>query len=85
MSGRSAISNFSERIADAGDMMERTLGVVFLAAAVVVVTCVAALIAAGTFAVIHPGNDFGFGHGLGGSGSGSGGGGDIIVVPAPPF
>jgi hypothetical protein len=81
MSGRSAISNFSERIADAGDMMERTLGVVFLAAVVVVVTCVAALVAAGTFAVLHPGNDFGSGHGLGGSG----GGGDIIVVPAPPF
>jgi hypothetical protein len=78
--GRSTISNVSERMEEAGALLESALEVAFLAAAVVVVTCVAALVAAGTFAVIHPGNDFGFG----GSG-GSGRGGDIIVPPAQRF
>jgi hypothetical protein len=81
----SAISNFSERMAEAGELLERTVGVVFLAAAVVMVTCAAALVAAFTFAVIHNGDDFDFGGGSGDFGNGSGGGGDIIVLPAGPF
>jgi hypothetical protein len=81
----SAISNFSERMAEAGELLERTIGVVFLAAAVVTVTCAAALVAAFTFAVIHNGDDFDFGGGSGDFGNGSGGGGDIIVLPAGPF
>jgi hypothetical protein len=79
MSGkRSAISILSDRIEETGELLEHAIGVVFLAAAVVVITCVVVLVAAGTFGILHPGNDFNFGHG-------SGGGGDIIVVPAPPF
>jgi hypothetical protein len=79
MSGkRSAISILSDRIEETGELLEHAIGVVFLAAAVVVITCVAVLVAAGTFAILHPGNDFNFA-------DGSGRGGDIIVVPAPPF
>jgi hypothetical protein len=44
----------------------------------VVITCVVALFAAFTFAVLHNGDDFDFS-------TGSGGGGDIIVLPAQPF
>jgi hypothetical protein len=79
MSGKSSgISNISQRLADTGELLEHGISVVLLAAALVVITCVVALFAAFTFAVLHNGNDFDFGHG-------SGGGGDIIVVPAPPF
>jgi hypothetical protein len=80
----SAISNVSERMAEAGELLERTLGVVFLAALVVVVSCVVALVAAFTFAVLHPGNDFNLGDGSGGGGHSSRGG-DIIVLPAQLF
>jgi hypothetical protein len=52
------------------------VGVVFLAAALLVILCIATLVAAGTFGVLHNGNDFG---------NGSGRGGDIIVLPAQPF
>jgi hypothetical protein len=44
----------------------------------VVVSCVVVLVAAGTFGVLHKGNDFHFGEG-------SGRGGDIIVLPAQLF
>jgi hypothetical protein len=74
----SAISNASDRIAEAGELLEHAIGVVFLAALLVVTTCVVALVAAFTFAVLHNGNDFDFGHG-------SGRGGDIIVLPVQPF
>jgi hypothetical protein len=81
MSGarRSAMSNLSERMAEAGELLESTIGAVFLAAGVVVITCVAALVTAFTFAVIHNGDDFDFSPGSGG------GGGDIIALPAQPF
>ena len=75
----SAISNVSERMAEMGELLERAIGVVFLAAALVVIPCVVALVAAFTFAVIHNGDDFDF------HGSGSARGGDIIVLPAQPF
>ena len=74
----SAISKVSKRMEEAGELLERAIGVVFLAAGIVVTTCVVALLAAFTFAVIHNGDDFDFGNG-------SGGGGDIIVLPAQPF
>jgi hypothetical protein len=51
--------------------------VIFLAGVLVVTVCVVALIAAGTFAVLHPGNDFG--HGPRGSE------GDVIMMPLQPF
>jgi hypothetical protein len=73
----SVISNVSERMAETGELLERVIGVVFLAAAIVVILCVMTLVAAGTFGVIHKGNDFSFG--------GSGRGGDIIVLPAQLF
>jgi hypothetical protein len=74
----SAISNVSKRMEEAGELLERAIGVMFLAAVLVVIPCVVALLAALTFAVIHNGDDFDFGNG-------SGGGGDIIVLPAQPF
>ena len=72
----SAISNVSRRTEETGELLERAIGVTFLAAVLVVITCVVTLLAAFTFAVIHNGDDFDFGNG-------SGGGGDIIVVPQP--
>jgi hypothetical protein len=79
MSGKSsAISNISERLAETGELLEHGIGVALLAAALVVITCVVALFAAFTFAVLHNGNDFNFG-------KGSGGQGDIIILPAQPF
>jgi hypothetical protein len=76
----SAISKVSERMEEAGELLERAIGVMFLAWSVlVVIPCVVALLAALTFAVIHNGDeDFDFGNW-------SGGGGDIIVLPAQPF
>jgi hypothetical protein len=76
MSGK--ISKVSDGMAEAGELLEHAIGVVFLGAALVVLTCAAILVAAGTFAVLHPGNDFNFGGGSGRSG-------DIIVVPAQLF
>jgi hypothetical protein len=76
----SVISNVSERVAETGQLLERAVGVVFLAAAILVILCIAALVAAGTFGVLHNGNDFGNDFG-----NGSGRGGDIIVLPAQPF
>ena len=81
----SAISKVSKRMEEAGELLEEAIGAVFLAAAVVVTTCVVALLAAFTFAVIHNGDDFDFGNGSGDFGNGSGGGGDIIVLPAQLF
>jgi hypothetical protein len=72
----SVISSVSQRMAETGQLLERAVGVVFLAAAILVILCIAALVAAGTFGVLHNGNDFG---------NGSGRGGDIIVLPAQPF
>lgn len=69
----SSISNVSKRMAETAKLLERIFYVAFLAGALVVVLCVVALVAVGTFAVLHKGNDFG------GSGSGD------IIVPAQPF
>ena len=74
----SAISNVSERLEETVELLAHAIEVVFLAALLVVIPCVVALMAAGTFAALHPGDDFDF--------SGSGGGsGDVIVLPAQPF
>jgi hypothetical protein len=75
----SAISNLSERMEETVTLLERGVYAVFLAATLVVIPCVVALLGAGVFAALHPGDD------LGGFGNGSGGGGDIIVLPAQPF
>jgi hypothetical protein len=80
----SAISKVSKTMQETGDLLERAIGVVFLTAGIVVTTCVVALLAAFTFAVIHNGDDFDFNNGSGFH-NGSGGGGDIIVLPAQPF
>jgi hypothetical protein len=68
----STISNVSKRLAETAKLLERAFYVAFLAGALVVMLCGVALVAVGTFAVLHKGNDFG-------------GSGDIIVVPAQPF
>jgi len=75
----SAISKISERMEETAELLERSIGVVFFAGVLVVTVCVVVLVGAGTFAVLHPGNDFGD------VGSGGGRGGDIIFLPAQPF
>ena len=79
----SAIRKASERMAETGELLERGLGVMWLAAGIVVVACVVTLFASFTFAVVHNGDDFDFGNGS--DFGGSGGGGDIIVLPGQPF
>jgi hypothetical protein len=74
----STISKISRGMEETGELLERAIGVAFLAAALVVIPCVVALLAAFTFAVIHNGDDFDFGHGSRGEG-------DIIILPAQPF
>jgi hypothetical protein len=74
----STISKISRGMEETGELLERAIGLAFLAAALVVIPCVVALLAAFTFAVIHNGDDFDFGQGSRGEG-------DIIILPAQPF
>jgi hypothetical protein len=74
----STISKVSRGLYQAGELLERAIGVMFFAAVLVVIPCAVTLLVAFTFAVIHNGDDFDFG-------SGSGGEGDIIVLPTQPF
>jgi hypothetical protein len=74
----SVISKTYRGMVETGELLERAIGVMFLAAAVVVIPCVVALLAAFTFAVLHNGDDFDFGNGSRGEG-------DIIVLPGQPF
>ncbi|HET7431866.1 MAG TPA: hypothetical protein VFJ89_10200 [Nocardioides sp.] len=75
----SAISKASERLEEAVELLENAITAMFMATVLVVLVCVTILLGAGTFAVLHPGNDFGESGVVG-----SGGGGDIIL-PAQPF
>jgi hypothetical protein len=73
------ISNVSRRMEETGDLLERAITVMFLAAVVVVIGCVMVLAAAFTFAALHNGDDFDY------NGFGTTSGpveGDIIVLPA---
>lgn len=74
----SAISKVSEHMEETSELLGRGILVVFLAGVLVATVCVVALIAAGTFAVLHPGNDFGHGSGRGFEG-------DVIVQPFLSF
>jgi hypothetical protein len=75
----SAVSKVSERMAETGEWLERTFFAVVLVAGVavlvVVTVCLLTLMAAGTFATLHPGDDFDFGGEFGSS----------IILPALPF
>jgi hypothetical protein len=74
----SGVSRFSERMAETGELLERALFAVVLLAGVavlvVVTVCLLTLMAAGTFATLHPGDDFDFGEN-----------GSSIILPALPF
>ena len=73
----SMISKTSDQLDDAAELVLRWINLMFLVAVLVAITCAVLLIAAGTFAVLHNGNDFSFG--------GGGGGGDLIVLPTLLF
>jgi hypothetical protein len=74
----SMITKTSDQLDDAAEMLLRWINVMFLLAVLVAMTCAVILIAAGTFAVLHNGDDFSFG-------GGAGGGGDMIRVPSLLF
>jgi hypothetical protein len=74
----SAISRINRGLVETGEVLERAIGVMFFAAALVVIPCVAALLVAFTFAVIHNGDDFTFDNGSHGEG-------DVIVLPPQVF
>jgi hypothetical protein len=69
MSGLARVTDGLER---ALSVVGRTFELLFLAAVCIAVLCVITLMVAGTYGILHPGNDFGFG--------GGGGQGDVIVL-----
>ena len=69
MSGVARVTDRLERVAS---MMGRAVEVAFLAVLLVAILCVIAIMAAGTYGVLHKGDDFGFD-------DGGGGGGDVIM------
>ena len=76
------ISNASRRLEETGELLERAITVMFLAAVVVVIACGMVLAAAFTFAAIHNGDDFDFNGFANPSGPVEG---DMIVLPAQLF
>ena len=68
MNGLTRVSNSVQDLSEVLSRMIEALGQIVL---LVVLVCFALLVIAGTYGILHPGDDFGFG-------SGSGGG-DIIV------
>lgn len=69
------------RVADGLDrtvsLLERAARAMVLATVVVALVCFSVLVVAGTYGILHHGDDFAFVNG-----SNGGGGGDIIHVPA---
>jgi hypothetical protein len=76
----SGISKISERMEETGELLQRAIGVMFLAGCLVVIPCAVALVAFFTFAAIHPGDDVHIGHGARGGESS-----DVIVLPTQVF
>jgi hypothetical protein len=70
----SGISRVTDRLEQALSVVGRTIELLFLAALCVAILCVIAVLVAGTYGMLHKGDDFGFG------GGGRGGGGDVIVL-----
>jgi hypothetical protein len=70
----SGLARVTDRLEEALSVVGRAIELLFLAAICVAVLCVITLMVAGTYAVLHNGNDFDFGSG------GGGGGGDVIVL-----
>jgi hypothetical protein len=69
----SGIARVTDRLEQALSVVGRAIELLLLAAICVAVLCVITLMVAGTYAILHNGNDFDFG-------SGGGGGGDVIVL-----
>ena len=75
--GMNAIARGAEGLAQSASLLKRTIEVLCYAAVVVALVCLIGLIVAGTYGVLHNGDDFDFRFGDGRSG----GGGDLIVLP----
>jgi hypothetical protein len=69
----SGLARVSDRLEQALSVVGRAVELLLLAAVCIAVLCVIAVMVAGTYGVLHKGDDFDFG------GNG-GGGGDVIVL-----
>jgi hypothetical protein len=69
----SGIARVTDRLEQALGVVGRTIELLFLAALCVAILCVIAVMVAGTYGMLHKGDDFDFG-------GGRGGGGDVIVL-----
>ncbi|HSS67975.1 MAG TPA: hypothetical protein VLK34_05445 [Nocardioidaceae bacterium] len=69
----SALGRVSDRLEDVVSVVGRAVELAFLAVFFVALLCVIAVMVAGTYGMLHKGDDFDFG------GRGSGGG-DVIVL-----
>ena len=68
----SGLARVTDRLEQALGVVGRAFELLFLAAICIAVLCVITLMVAGTYGLLHPGNDFNFG--------GGGGEGDVIVL-----
>ena len=68
----SDVTRFTDRLERVVSVMGRAVEVAFLAVLLVAILCVIVIMAAGTYGLLHKGDDFGFN-------DGSGGGGDVIM------
>jgi hypothetical protein len=69
----SGLERVTDRLEDAVSVVGRAVELAFLAVFFVALLCVIAVMVAGTYGMLHKGDDFDFG-------GGSGGGGDVIVL-----
>jgi predicted lysophospholipase L1 biosynthesis ABC-type transport system permease subunit len=71
----SSYTKVTDRLDQVVEVLSRAITAAFLAVVTVGLLCLMGLVIAGTFAILHNGNDFGD------VGGGGGGGGDVIVLP----
>jgi hypothetical protein len=74
----SGLTKVTDSLDELVTVLKRAIEAAFSAAVLIGLACLTVLVVAGTFAVLHDGDDFEFGErgGLGGGG----GGGDVIVM-----
>jgi hypothetical protein len=73
----SGLARVSDRLEQALSVVGRAVELLLLAAVCVAVLCVIAVMVAGTYGMLHKGDDFDFG-------GNRGGGGDVIVLHGVP-
>jgi len=78
------ITRWGAGLAEGVLVLRRMTEALFLTVVLTALTCLLGLVLAGTFGILHDGDDFDFDIGSGGAGRGVGEGGDMIVLPGLP-